>query len=46
MIQLAPIGLFLIAEGLGSIVKSTDQRNFFNFGRVVRIALGTIMVVV
>lgn len=37
-------GLFLIIEGLLSIIKSKDQRGWSHGGRVVRILMGIIMV--
>ena len=42
---LAPIGLFIIAEGLGSMVGSEDQRHISNIGRLLRIVIGNVLVI-
>jgi len=37
------IGLIIIGDGIVSIIYSTDQRGLTNFGRIVRIGIGAIV---
>ncbi len=39
------IGLFLISEGLLSIIYSQDRQNISQFGRVGRICIGIYLIV-
>lgn len=43
MIDLKLIGLFLIGEGIASVIYSKDQRTINNVGRFIRIFIGVLL---